>query len=81
MFGCLIMLSLLTFVANYAFVKVIAGVLIAMIFGIYLVYDTQLIANGKRYGLSLDDYVIAAIVIYLDVIYIFLRVLSIMSRK
>jgi FtsH-binding integral membrane protein len=42
------------------------------IFGIYLVFDTQMIVGGKRFELSLDDYTIGALILYLDIIQIFL---------
>jgi FtsH-binding integral membrane protein len=31
--------------------------------------------GGKRYGLTMDDYIIAALMIYLDIIMIFLYIL------
>ncbi|GBG27759.1 Protein lifeguard 1 [Hondaea fermentalgiana] len=44
-----------------------------LLFSAFLVYDTQLIIGGKnRYQLSVDDYIIGALSLYLDVIYIFL---------
>lgn len=50
-----------------------------ILYGYYLIYDTQLIMGGKRHELELDDYVIGAIIIYLDVIIIFLKLLEILS--
>jgi len=35
--------------------------------------------GGKTYSLSYDDYVIAAVAIYLDIIIIFLHILSLLS--
>jgi len=34
-----------------------------IIYGIYLLIDTQMIAGGKKYELSYDDYIIGALVI------------------
>ena len=42
---------------------VIAG-LSLLLFGVYLIYDTQLIVGGKRQQLSIDEYVFAAIMLY-----------------
>jgi FtsH-binding integral membrane protein len=50
-------------------------------FGIYLVIDTQLIIGGKRLELSLDDYVVGALILYIDIIQIFLYILQLLSKK
>ena len=44
--------------------------------GIILICDTQLIVNEDRHSLSLDDYIIAALIIYVDIITIFLYILQ-----
>jgi hypothetical protein len=41
----------------------VASVLILLV-SIFMIYDTQMIANGKKYGLSYDDYIIAALLLY-----------------
>jgi len=56
----------------------IGGVLL---YGFYLIYDTQLIAGGKRYELSMDDYVIGALMLYIDIIHMFIRILALFSKK
>lgn len=60
--------------------RIAVAVAIAGLFSAFLVYDTQLIVGGKHArGMSYtpDDYVAASISLYLDVINIFLSVLSI----
>lgn len=48
------------------------------IFGMYLVVDTQLIIGGKhRYSVSPEDYIFAALNIYVDIINLFLLLLTI----
>lgn len=51
------------------------------LYGVYLVYDTQLIVGEKRHKLSYDDYVLGAVVLYVDVVGIFLHLLKINKRK
>ena len=53
---------------------VITG-LIVIIYGLYIIYDTQLIAGGRKHELSLDDYVIGALILYIDIIMLFLELL------
>lgn len=50
-----------------------------VVFGLYLIYDTQLIVGGKRRELSVDDYIIGALMLYIDIIQIFLEILRILS--
>jgi FtsH-binding integral membrane protein len=49
--------------------------------GIYLIIDTQLIIGGRRFELSLDDYVVGALLLYVDIIQIFLYILEMLSNK
>jgi len=58
---------------------VLCCVLSAILYGYYLVYDTQLIMGGKYAELSLDDYIIGSLIIYIDIIILFLRLLRILS--
>jgi FtsH-binding integral membrane protein len=52
-----------------------------VIFSIYLIYDTQLLCGKGRIKFSEDDYILAAINIYLDFIILFLKILSIFGQK
>lgn len=50
-------------------------------FGIYLVIDTQMIIGGRRLEISMDDYVVGALILYIDIIQIFLYILQMLSRR
>ena len=50
-------------------------------YGAYLIYDTQLIVGGRRRELTLDDYVIGALILYLDIIKIILKLLELCKKK
>lgn len=52
-----------------------------ILFGIYLIIDTQLIIGGKRLAISLDDYVVGALLLYIDIIQIFLYLLQMFGRR
>ena len=45
--------------------------LMICIFALYLIYDTQLIAGGGQYKLTLDDYVVGAMILYIDIMGLF----------
>ena len=70
------------FVMNHVLQIIYAG-LGAIIFSCFIVYDTQLIIGGKhnKYSYNVDDYVFAAISIYLDVINLFIYFLDLLSNR
>ena len=48
----------------------------AFVFSLYLIYDTQLMMIGKhKYSLSPEEYVFAALNLYLDVTQLFMYIL------
>lgn len=50
------------------------------LFGIYVIYDTQLIVGDKTRALSIDDYIIGAIMLYIDIMRIFLEIMKILAK-
>ena len=52
-----------------------------ILFSFYIIYDTQLILGKNTYSFSEDDYVIAVINLYLDIINMFLFILDLIGRK
>jgi len=48
---------------------------------IYLIYDTQLLIGRRGKKFSEDDYILAAITLYLDIIVLFLQILKIFGDK
>ncbi|CAG9315263.1 unnamed protein product [Blepharisma stoltei] len=63
------------------FLYLIYAFIVALIFGFYIVYDTQLIAGGRYNELTYDDYVIGALLLYIDIIGLFLIILSLFGNK
>ena len=52
----------------------------ALIFSLYIIYDTQLMMGGKhKYSLDPEEYIFAALNIYLDVINLFMYILMIVG--
>merc|ERR1712137_728684 len=54
------------------------AVAMVLLFSAYVIHDVQLIVGGKhrKYQLSIDDYCFAALVLYLDIINLFLYILQ-----
>lgn len=62
-------------------VQLVYASLGALIFSIYLIYDTQLMMGGKhKYSISPEEYVFAALNLYLDIINIFMYILAIIGH-
>uniref|UniRef100_A0A3Q4B3F6 Protein lifeguard 2 n=1 Tax=Mola mola TaxID=94237 RepID=A0A3Q4B3F6_MOLML len=59
----------------------IYAVLGAILFTMFLAFDTQLLMGNKRYAMSPEEYVFATLNIYLDIIYIFSFFLQIFGTK
>lgn len=56
---------------NYMFMTIYAAIF-AVIYSIYILIDTQLILGGKNVALSLDNYVLGAVLLYIDIVGLFL---------
>ena len=52
-----------------------------LVYSIYLIIDTQLIMGKGTYSLQSDEYVIAAILIYIDIIQLFLYILRCIGTR
>ncbi|XP_077176773.1 protein lifeguard 3-like [Paroedura picta] len=53
----------------------------AIVFTLFLAFDTQLVLGNRRHTISPEDYVYGALEIYLDVVRIFLFLLQITGRR
>jgi hypothetical protein len=66
----------------YFFIKVTALWLMlgVMCYSLYLIYDTQLIMGNVGISYGIDDYCLAALNLYIDIIYLFIKILEIIGR-
>ena len=55
--------------------------IMVIIYGLYVIYDTQLIAGGGQHELSMDDYVIGAMILYVDIMMMFLELLRLFGDR
>lgn len=85
LFVCLLMFVLFGFVAMFfpgRILMMVYSSLGAVLFSIYLIYDTQMMMGGEhKHSISPEEYVFAAITLYLDIVNIFLYILSIIGSK
>jgi len=82
--GASFVLMILYFIFGGTFLYTVYCWMSAVIFGIYLIIDIKLLLrkvtiNGQDSSYTYDDYCIAACQIYVDIINIFIEVLSILG--
>ena len=80
LFAILICASLLSIFFRSKILEIAISGFTIFVFGFYLIYDTQLIVGDKDRGLSVDDYIIGALSLYIDIIRIFLEILKILNE-
>lgn len=68
------------FVKNRWF-QLIISVFGALLFSVYLIMDTQLLLDKHQNSLSIDDYIWAAMNLYIDIVQLFIYVLQIVGSK
>ena len=85
LFVAVIILLLFGIISMFFYNKIVILVyasLGALIFSIYLVYDTQMMMGGKhKYSISPEEYIFAALNLYLDIINIFMYILAIIGSS
>lgn len=52
-----------------------------VLYALYIFVDLMLILNAGRYGVGPDDYIWAAIVVYMDVVQLFLCILRCLTDR
>jgi len=62
-------------------ILIIITFFVVVVASIYLIADTQAIMGGHRYSLSLDDYVLGVILLYTDIIMIFVNLLNLIGKR
>ncbi|KAJ9582266.1 hypothetical protein L9F63_003395 [Diploptera punctata] len=81
LFAALIILILFGIIATFIpgrIINLVYAACGALLFSLFLVYDTQLMIGGKhKYTISPEEYIFAALNLYLDVINIFVYILAI----
>ena len=58
----------------------IIAFLVVIMTSIYIVWDTKMIMSEKK-GFSTDDYIIAALILYVDIVQLFIWLLSLLGQN
>jgi len=78
---CIIFGSLFLIFFDVKVFNFVITVCILVCFSGYIIYDTQLILGNRSREFSIDDYILAAINLYLDIINLFLEILRLTSNR
>jgi len=81
---CFLIAALLGMASSPAFqtMRLVFAGFGAMLFSFYIVYDTQLIMGGKHKNMfAIDDYCMAAMSLYIDIIQLFLYLLELFGGR
>ena len=52
-----------------------------ILFGFYILYDTTIIIGGGFHEISAEDYILASMIIYMDIINMFLHILRLFGQR
>lgn len=77
----LLLFSIFAIFTQNKTVQILISVLFVLLFSVYLIFDTQILLGRKQYSLSYDDYILGAMLIYVDIIMIFLNILHILKSS
>uniref|UniRef100_A0A915EAG9 Uncharacterized protein n=1 Tax=Ditylenchus dipsaci TaxID=166011 RepID=A0A915EAG9_9BILA len=78
-FGLVAAVSMIAFKVRFLY-TIYAG-LAALLFMVYLAIDIQMLMGGRKYEISPEDHIFAAIQIFLDIVYIFWMLLSLFGSS
>merc|ERR1719443_1665513 len=70
------------FGVNLTYVEMAYDIGCILLFVIYIIFDTQLIIGGEhKHQFTIDDYVLAAMSLYLDIINLFIHLLRLFGQR
>ncbi|EPR61646.1 N-methyl-D-aspartate receptor-associated protein [Toxoplasma gondii GAB2-2007-GAL-DOM2] len=80
---CLMMFGIFCIFWYNRVANLIYASLASLLFSFLLVYDTQQVVGGKhrKFQYSIDDYIFAALSLYMDIIGLFMNILSLLSNS
>jgi len=78
---CLMIFSLFCFLLPFPIMDKIYCCLGILVFSFYLIFDTQLIMGNRENAIGIDDYVYAALQLYMDIVQLFLYILQLFGSR
>ena len=72
----IIILCLSIFVFEFSILSSMLNALFGLLYCLFLVYDTREVIGGRYQALQIDDYVLGVVILYIDIVGIFVSVLA-----
>jgi FtsH-binding integral membrane protein len=79
----LLVVSLANIFFRIQAIQSLLAVVFAGIYMVYIIVDTQMImgGSGRRFKLTLDDYIMGTMILYMDIVGLFLKLLQLLGEK
>lgn len=78
----LMLFGIMAIFVNIPYMHLMYSLLGTILFSLYIVYDVQLIlGGGHKVQFGIDDYVMAALMLYIDIIQLFIFILRLISES
>ncbi|CAJ0605877.1 unnamed protein product [Cylicocyclus nassatus] len=74
-----LILAVMSFFIYIKALHVIFSAIVCVLFMVWLAIDTQMIIGGKRYEISPEEYIFAALMLFIDIYEIFITLLSLFN--
>ena len=76
-----IILGIIGIFYTSAFYQTLINAFGVFLFSLYLIYDTQLVIGKNKVFLSTDSYIVGALIIYIDIVTLFIKILMLFGKK
>ena len=73
--------SILSIFIRSRVLQIMVSAFLIVLLSFYIIFDMQLIMGNQEQALSIDDYVFGAMMLYIDIMRLFLEILRIFGRK
>ncbi|KJH48668.1 hypothetical protein DICVIV_05227 [Dictyocaulus viviparus] len=70
-----------SFFVHLKILHIVYSALACLLFMIYLAVDIQMIMGGRRFEISPEEYIFAAVLLFTDIFHIFLTILSLFNAN
>jgi protein lifeguard len=77
----LLLFSIFFLFTQNKLIHIIVSCFGVLIYSFYLIYDTQLLIGNKQNAMDTEDYILCSIMLYLDIVNIFLYILDILKSS
>ena len=75
----ILLLCLSIWAFKFSILSSVCNAIFAVIYCLFLIFDTETVAGGKKHELEVDDYVLGVVILYVDIVGLFLAMLG--SKK